>query len=33
MPLDVHLMVKDVETAISVFAPVEANLITFHLEA
>lgn len=32
MPLDVHLMVKDVETAISVFAPVEANLITFHLE-
>lgn len=33
MPLDVHLMVKDVETAINVFAPVEANLITFHLEA
>ncbi len=33
MPLDIHLMVKDVETAISVFAPVEANLITFHLEA
>lgn len=33
MPLDVHLMVKDVETAISVFAPVDANLITFHLEA
>ena len=32
MPLDVHLMVKDVETAINVFAPVEANLITFHLE-
>ena len=33
MPLDVHLMVRDVETAINVFAPVEANLITFHLEA
>lgn len=33
MPLDVHLMVKDVETAINVFEPVEANLITFHLEA
>ena len=33
MPLDVHLMVKDVETAVNVFAPVEANLITFHLEA
>lgn len=33
MPLDVHLMVKDVETAINVFTPVEANLITFHLEA
>lgn len=33
MPLDVHLMVKDVETGINVFTPVEANLITFHLEA
>ena len=33
MPLDVHLMVKDVETAINVFTPDEANLITFHLEA
>ena len=33
IPLDVHLMVKDVETAINVFAPVEANLMTFHLEA
>ena len=33
MPLDVHLMVKDVETAINIFAPVEANLMTFHLEA
>lgn len=33
MPLDVHLMVKDVETAINVFGPVEANLMTFHLEA
>lgn len=32
MPLDVHLMVKDVETAINVFGPVEANLMTFHLE-
>ena len=33
MPLDVHLMVKDVETAINVFSSVEPNLITFHLEA
>lgn len=33
MPLDVHLMVNDIETGINVFAPVEANLITFHLEA
>lgn len=33
MPLDVHLMVKDVETAINVFSAVEPNLITFHLEA
>ena len=33
MPLDVHFMVKDVETAINVFSPVEANLMTFHLEA
>lgn len=33
MPLDVHLMVKDVETAINVFAPVDPNLMTFHFEA
>ena len=33
MPLDVHFMVKDIETAINVFSPVEANLMTFHLEA
>ncbi len=32
MPLDVHFMVKDVETAINVFSPIEANLMTFHLE-
>lgn len=33
MPLDVHLMVEDVETAINVFEAVEPNIITFHLEA
>ena len=33
MQLDVHLMLKDVETAINVFSSVEPNLITFHLEA
>lgn len=33
MPLDIHLMVEDVETAINVFSAVDANIITFHLEA
>ena len=33
MPLDVHLMVEDVETAVNVFSVTQPNLITFHLEA
>lgn len=33
IPLDVHLMVKDIETAVNVFSAVKPNLITFHLEA
>ena len=33
LPMDVHLMVKDIETAIEVFSAVEPNIITFHLEA
>ena len=33
LPLDVHLMVEDVETGIEVFSAVEPNIITFHLEA
>ena len=33
IPLDIHLMVEDVETAINVFSAVDANIITFHLEA
>lgn len=33
MPLDVHLMVEDVKTAIEDFAGMEPNIITFHLEA
>ena len=33
LPLDVHLMVEDVETAIDDFLAVEPNTITFHLEA
>lgn len=33
LPLDVHLMVEDVKTAIDDFLPVEPNIITFHLEA
>ena len=32
-PLDVHLMVEDVKTAIDDFLTVEPNIITFHLEA
>ncbi len=33
LPLDVHLMVKDVKAAIDDFLAVEPNIITFHLEA
>ena len=33
LPMDVHLMVKDIETAIELFSAVEPNIITFHLEA
>lgn len=32
LPLDVHLMVKDVESYISSFMIFEPNIITFHLE-
>lgn len=32
LPIDVHLMVEDVETGIEVFSAVEPNIITFHLE-
>ena len=33
LPLDVHLMVKDIKSAIDDFLAVEPNIITFHLEA
>ena len=33
LPMDVHLMVEDIETGIEVFSAVEPNIITFHLEA
>ena len=33
LPLDVHLMVKNVKEAINDFLSVEPNIITFHLEA
>ena len=33
MPIDVHLMVEDVENAIEDYIPLEPNIITFHLEA
>lgn len=33
LPLDVHLMVEDIETAINEFEAVDPNIITFHLEA
>lgn len=33
LPMDIHLIVKDVETGIEVFSAVEPNIITFHLEA
>ena len=33
LPLDIHLMVEDIETGIDDFASVEPNIITFHYEA
>lgn len=33
LPIDVHLMVEDVKTAIDDFSSIEPNIITFHLEA
>ena len=33
LPLDVHLMIEDVEKGIEDFSAVEPNIITFHLEA
>ncbi len=33
LPIDVHLMVEDIKTAIEDFLAVEPNIITFHLEA
>ena len=33
LPLDIHLMVEDVNSAIDDFLSVEPNIITFHIEA
>lgn len=33
LPLDVHLMVEDVETYVKLYSVIEPNIITFHLEA
>ena len=33
LPLDVHLMVEDIKTAIDDFLAIEPNIITFHYEA
>lgn len=33
LPLDIHLMVKDIKGAIDDFLVMEPNIITFHLEA
>lgn len=33
LPLDIHLMVEDIDTAVEVFSAVEPNIITFHVEA
>lgn len=33
LPLDIHLMVEDVEQYIKSFSVFEPNLITFHIEA
>lgn len=33
LPMDVHLMVEDIQRAVEDFSVVEPNIITFHLEA
>ena len=33
LPMDIHLMVKDIKTGIEAFSAMEPNIITFHLEA
>lgn len=33
LPLDVHLMVEDIKTAVDDFLAITPNIITFHLEA
>ena len=33
LPLDVHLMVEDVETYVKLYSTIEPNIITFQLEA
>ena len=33
LPLDIHLMVKDVKSAVDDFAVLEPNIISFHYEA
>lgn len=33
VPLDVHLMVEDIQTYIDLFIPYSPNIITFHFEA
>ena len=33
LPMDVHLMVEDIKSAIEEFSAVEPNIITFHIEA
>ena len=33
IPLDVHLMVKDIKAYVDSYIPFEPNIITFHLEA
>ena len=33
LPLDVHLMVEDIKSAIDDFLAIEPNIITFHVEA
>lgn len=33
LPLDIHLMVEDVETYVKLYSAIEPNMITFHIEA